>query len=112
MLTYGISPEFRGGVRLFSVTAIRHRVKVPSLSGHAIAYRWRSLPRVRQYRASKPQGGSKRVVPWQGTMDQLICASLSSIIDPSLGGSMRVACMIDSDEYDRAGLRGYVQFNK
>ena len=31
---------------------------VPSLSGHAIAYRWRSLPRVRRYRASKPQGSS------------------------------------------------------
>ena len=29
---------------------------VPSLSGHAIAYRWRSLPRVRRHRASKPQG--------------------------------------------------------
>ena len=31
---------------------------VPSLSGHAIAYRWRSLPRVRRHRASKPQGNS------------------------------------------------------
>ena len=31
---------------------------VPSLSGHAIAYRWRSLPRVRRHRASKPQGSS------------------------------------------------------
>ena len=50
---------------------------VPSLSGHAIAYRWRSLPRVRRHRASKPQGSSKRVLPWQVTMDQLICASLS-----------------------------------
>ena len=29
---------------------------VPSLSGHAIAYRWRSLPRVRRHRASKSQG--------------------------------------------------------
>ena len=29
---------------------------VPSLSGHAIAYRWRSLPRVLRHRASKPQG--------------------------------------------------------
>ena len=49
---------------------------VPSLSGHAtIAYRWRSLPRVRQHRASKPQGRSERVLPWQVTMDQLICAS-------------------------------------
>ena len=32
---------------------------VPSLSGHAIAYRWRSLPRVRRHRASKPQGTSE-----------------------------------------------------
>ena len=47
---------------------------VPSLSGHAIAYRWRSLPRVRRHRASKPQGSSKRVLPWQITMDQLIFA--------------------------------------
>ena len=52
---------------------------VPSLSGHAIAYRWRSLPRVRRHRASKPQGiSSERVLPWQITMDQLIIfASLS-----------------------------------
>ena len=50
---------------------------VPSLSGHAIAYRWRSLPRVLRHRASKPQGSSERVLPWQITMDQLIFASLS-----------------------------------
>ena len=50
---------------------------VPSLSGHAIAYRWRSLPRVRRHRACKPQGSSERVLPWQITMDQLIFASLS-----------------------------------
>ena len=50
---------------------------VPSLSGHAIAYRWRSLPRVRRHRASEPQGSSERVLPWQITMDQLIFASLS-----------------------------------
>ena len=50
---------------------------VPSLSGHAIAYRKRSLPRVRRHRASKPQSSSKRVLPWQVTMDQLICAFLS-----------------------------------
>ena len=50
---------------------------VPSLSGHAIVYQWRSLPRVRRHRASKPHGSSKRVLPWQVTMDQLICASLS-----------------------------------
>ena len=50
---------------------------VPSLSGHAIAYRWCSLPRVLRHRASKPQGSSERVLPWQITMDQLIFASLS-----------------------------------
>ena len=50
---------------------------VPSLSGHAFAYRWRSLPRVHRHRASKPQGSSERVLPWQITMDRLIFASLS-----------------------------------
>ena len=57
-------------------TAIRHG-PVPSLSDHVIAYRWRSLPRVRRHRASKPQGSSKRVLPWQVTTDQLICMHLS-----------------------------------
>ena len=51
---------------------------VPSLSDHAIAYRWRSLSRVRRHGASKPQDSSKRVLPWQVTMDQIICASLSN----------------------------------
>ena len=50
---------------------------VPSLPGHAIEYRWRLLPRVRRHRASKPQGSSERVLPWQITMDQLLFASLS-----------------------------------
>ena len=50
---------------------------VPSLSGYAIAHRWRSLPRVRRHRASKPQGSSERVLPWQVTMDQLVFTSLS-----------------------------------
>ena len=49
---------------------------VPSLSGHAIAYRWRSLPRLRRHRASKPQGSSERVLPWQVIVDQLLCASI------------------------------------
>ena len=50
---------------------------VPSISGHAIAYRWRSLPRVRRHKASRPEGSSERVLPWLVTMDQLICAYLS-----------------------------------
>ena len=49
---------------------------VLSLSGHAIAYRWRSLPRVRRHRASKSQRSSERLLPWQVTVDQLIFASL------------------------------------
>ena len=53
-------------------------MSVPSLSGHAIAYRWRSLPRVRRHGAGSLKGSSKRVLPWQVTMDQLICASLSN----------------------------------
>ena len=69
VLPYGIPPEFRG--------ASIYLESVPSLSGHAIAYRWRSLPRVRRHRASKPQGSYKRVLPRQVTMDQIICASLS-----------------------------------
>ena len=50
---------------------------VPSLSSHTIAYRWRLLRRVRRHRASKPQGKSERVLPWQVTMDQLLYTSLS-----------------------------------
>ena len=46
---------------------------VPSPSGHASAYRWRSLPRVRRHGASKPQGSSERVLPWQVIMDQVMC---------------------------------------
>ena len=37
---------------------------VPNLSSHAIAYRWRSLPRVRRHRAGKPQGSFKGILPW------------------------------------------------
>ena len=74
VLTYGIPPEFRGGVYMKPPYAIG---SVPSLSDHAIAYRCRSLPRVRRHRASKPQGSCERVLPWQITMDQLIFASLS-----------------------------------
>ena len=56
VLTHGIPPDFRGGVHLFIPPCILG--SVPSLSGHAIAYRWRSVPRVRRHRASSPQGNS------------------------------------------------------
>ena len=53
--TYGIPPDFRGGVHLLfkSPYAIG---SVPNLSGHTIAYPSYSLPRVRRHRASKSQG--------------------------------------------------------
>ena len=52
---------------------------VPSLWGHAMAYRWRSLPRVRRHRAREPQGSSERVLPEQVTMDQLICVCVCCV---------------------------------
>ena len=63
---------------------------VPSLSGHTIAYRWCSLPGVRRHRASKPQGSSERVLPWQVTMDQLVslcvCVFFPFILDVGFVG--------------------------
>ena len=60
VLTQGIPPEFRGDVHLFIYN--RH-----TPSGQSRVYRvrtrWRSLPRVRRHRASKPQGSSERVLP-------------------------------------------------
>ena len=44
-LTHGVPSAFRGGVHIF-IPPYAFR-PVPSLSGHAIVYRWRSLPRVR-----------------------------------------------------------------
>ena len=75
VLTYGISPDFRGGVHLFIQTAIRHRVSSKFIGPHAIAYRWRSLPIVRRRRASKPQGSSSNGCCLCITMKQLICLS-------------------------------------
>ena len=75
-LVLGILPEFRGGVHIF-LPAPHTIGSVPSLSGHAIAYRWRSLPRVRWHRASSPQGSSSNGCCPCITMDQmLLCSSL------------------------------------
>ena len=70
---------------------------VPGLSGHAIACRWRSLPRVRRHRASKPQGNSEQVLPWQITMDQLICASFSQTHYCYEEGMLKVPAVHDRD---------------
>ena len=49
VLTHGIPPNVHGDVHIF---LLPHTIgSVQSLSGHAIAYRWRSLPRVRWHRA-------------------------------------------------------------
>ena len=77
---------------------------VPSLSGYATAYRWRSLPRVRRHRASKPQGSSERVLPWQVTMNQVICASLSHTHNWYEVGMLKVpAC--DSQRLKPTGIQ-------
>ena len=75
VLTYG---PLRDSAR-FPRRRPRHRASPEFIGSRNIAYRWRSLPRVRRHRASKPQGSSKRVLPWPVTMDHLICASLSHI---------------------------------
>ena len=67
-------PRRLSSMFLISTCAI---VSVPSLSGYAIAYRWRSLPIMRRHRASNPPGSFERLLPWQVTVDQLIYASLS-----------------------------------
>ena len=56
VLTHGIRPAFRGGVHLFIPPSAT--VSVTSFIRSRIAYRWRSLPRVRRHRASCSQGSS------------------------------------------------------
>ena len=76
VLTHGIPHEFRGGVHIF-LPAPHTIGSVPSLSGHAIAYRLRSLRRVRWHRASSPQGSSGDGCCLCITADQmLLCSSL------------------------------------
>ena len=77
VLTRGIPPGVHGGVHMFLPAS--HTIgSVPSLSGHAIAYRWRSLPRVRWHRVSSPQGSSSNGCCLCITMDDqmLLCSSL------------------------------------
>ena len=75
VLTYAGFLPSSAAANIYSFKSPYALGSVRSLSGHAIAYRWRSLPRVRRHRASKSQGSSKWVLPWQVTMDQLICLS-------------------------------------
>ena len=62
MLTYGIPPEFHGGV-LFIYIKPPHAIgSVPSLSGQAIAYRWRSFFFFSE-RAARGGGGGEGALP-------------------------------------------------
>ena len=47
---------FRDGVHLYR----KPLESIPSLSGHAILYRWSLRPRVHRYKTSCPQQGSSR----------------------------------------------------
>ena len=79
VLTYGIPPDFHGGVLLFIQIAIGHRVSpefIGSRNCVPMAFPAESPPAQGQF-TGRSQGSSKRVLPWQVTMDQLICASLS-----------------------------------
>ena len=79
VLTYGIPPEFRGGVHLF-IYFKRH-----TPSGQSRVYRVTQLRtngvHCRESAGTGPVNlkvvRSKRVLLWQVTMDQLVCASLS-----------------------------------
>ena len=77
VLTRGIPSDVHGGVHIF-LPAPHAIGSIPSLSGHAIAYRWRSLPRVRWHRVSSPQGSSSNGCCLCITMDDqmLLCFSL------------------------------------
>ncbi|CAM9275479.1 unnamed protein product, partial [Ascophyllum nodosum] len=90
VLTYfGIPPEFRGGVHY--ETDIRHRVGpefIGSPRNNCVPMAF-TVPRARRRSASsKPQGSSERVLPWQATIDQLICASLSHVLHSSISTSI------------------------
>ena len=57
----GISSAFRNGVIVHLFIPSTAIVSIPSLSDHAVAYRWRSLSRGHRRRASNPQGSSNLV---------------------------------------------------
>ena len=61
---------------------------VPSLSGHAVAYRWRSLPRVCWHRASSP-----KVVPVTGAASVAYSGPINvRLFSPTPTIAMKRAC--------------------
>ena len=60
------SPNFPISATALTFTVNRYWGLVPNLSGHANAYRWRSLLKIHWHRASSPQGSSRpfQVTQW------------------------------------------------
>ena len=79
MLTHEITPDSRGGVRYLFKPSYAIGA-VPSLSGHAVTYLWRSPLRVRRHRASSPQSSFSNECCLCITMDQLKCVFVCVII--------------------------------
>ena len=74
---YIIPPEFRRPLIIYFKPPYAIG-SVPSLSGHATAYRWLSLPRVRRHRASKTTRQFRTSAALAGHHGPVnICASLS-----------------------------------
>ena len=75
VLTHGVPTAFHGGVHLLTPPMVIGSVS--SLSGHTIAYRWRSLPRVRRHKASSLQDISSNLCCNSGLARRtILCASL------------------------------------
>ena len=105
MLTYGITPEFRGGVHLFLLKPPYAIGSVPSLSGHAIG-----TNDVHSRESAGTGPVNLKVVPVTGaaisgiTMDyELICAYLSH--NPNMhgrAGFTALSCVFPKFKYIRA----------
>ena len=81
---------------IYIKTAIRHRVSpefIGSRNCVPMAFTAESPPA----QASKPQGSSKRVLPWPVTMDQLIFASLSHTHYWYEVGMLKVPAVVEND---------------
>ena len=108
VLTYGIPPEFCGGVHLF--ISKRH-----TSSGQSRVYRVTQLRtdgvRCRESAGTGPLNlkvvPNEWVLPWQVPIDQLICASLSHARYRDEVGMLKVPCMylhyINSKGKDQPG---------
>ena len=89
-LLTGFLPSSAASIYSF-ITAIRHRVS-PEFIGSRNCVPMAFTAKSPRHGASKPQGSSKRVLPWQVTMDQLIFASFSHTYYWYEVGMLKVPC--------------------